>query len=210
MIAHPVFLARHGETESNRVGRYAGRNNEPLTKRGRSQVLGLAEQLDGLGVRQIWSSPVWRALESATLLSALLRLPITIDHRLDEMRLGPWEGRTEAEVARDFPDDYALWLSHPDQVRLDGRETLAQVAARMTGALADARATHLPTILITHVAPIRVAALATMGCSLGAYKRLAVPNAGCVRLDGASRQASWVPQGTSLRSEVEQAGSVAA
>jgi broad specificity phosphatase PhoE len=210
LIAHPVFLARHGETESNRAGVYAGRNNEPLTKRGRSQVLRLAGHLEGLGIRHIWSSSVWRALESATLLSDRLHLPLTIDHRLDEMGLGAWEGRTEAEVARDFPEDYALWLSQPDQVRMDGRETLAQVATRIEDAVADARATHLPTLLMTHVAPIRVAVLSTVGCSLGAYKRLTVPNASCVRLECAVAQASWVPQGASLRAEIERAGSVAA
>jgi broad specificity phosphatase PhoE len=210
LIAPPVFLARHGETESNRVSRYAGRNGEPLTKRGRSQVLRLAEQLKGLGIRRIWSSAVWRALESATLLSDHLRLPLTIDQRLDEMRLGAWEGRTEAEVARDFPDDYALWLSQPDQVRMDGRETLAQVAARVMGAVADARASHLATLLMTHVAPIRVAVLSTVACPLGAYKRLTVGNAACVRLECATEQANWVPQGASLRAELERAGSVAA
>lgn len=210
LIAHPVFLARHGETESNRAGRYAGRNSEPLTRRGRSQVLRLTEQLGGLGIRQIWSSSVWRALESATVLADRLRIPVTIDQRLDEMRLGPWEGHTEAEVARDFPEEHALWLTHPDQVRIDGRETLAQVAARVMGAVADARATHLPTLLMTHVAPIRVAVLTTVSCPLGAYKRLAVANAACVRLECATQQAAWVPQGASLRAEIEQAGSVAA
>jgi probable phosphoglycerate mutase len=173
-------------------------------------VLRLAEQLKGLGVRQIWSSSIWRALESATLLSDRLRVPITIDQRLDEMRLGPWEGYTEAEVARDFPDDHATWLSHPDQLRIEGRETLAQVAARVMRAVADARASHLPTLLMSHVAPIRVAVLSTVGCPLGAYKRLAVTNAACVRLECAAQQANWVPQGASLRAEIEQAGSVAA
>ena len=210
MIAHPVFLARHGETESNRAGLYAGRRNDPLTRRGRSQVVRLADQIKALGIRQIWSSSVWRALESATLLRDQLRIPLSIDQRLDEMRLGAWEGRTEAEVARDFPEEYGLWLSHPDQVRMDGRETLVQVAARTMAAVADARATHLPTLLMTHVAPIRVSVLATVGCPLGAYKRLTVPNASCVRLDCAGEQASWVPQGASLRTEIEQAGSVAA
>ena len=132
------------------------------------------------------------------------------DQRLDEMRLGPWEGHTEAEVARDFPEDHALWLTHPDQVRIDGRETLAQVAARVMDAVADARAIRLPTLLMTHVAPIPVAVLSTIGCPLGAYKRLAVPNAGCVRLENADQQANWVPLGASLRAEIEQAGSVAA
>jgi probable phosphoglycerate mutase len=210
LIANPVFLARHGETESNRACIYAGRRNDPLTRRGRSQVIRLANQIKALGIRQIWSSSVWRALESSTLLRDRLRLPVTIDQRLDEMRLGPWEGRSEAEVARDFPDDYSLWLTQPDQVRIEGRETLTQVAARVMAAVADACSSRLPTLLVSHVAPIRVAVLSTVGCSLGSYKRVTVPNASCVRLDCAAEQATWAPQGASLRAELEQAGSVAA
>jgi broad specificity phosphatase PhoE len=210
LIANPVFLARHGETESNRAGVYAGRRTDPLTRNGRSQVARLAEQIKALGIRQIWSSSVWRALESASLLREHLRLPITIDQRLDEMRLGPWDGRSEAEVARDFPDDYKLWLTHPDEVRLEGRETLTQVAARTMSAVTDACATHLPTLLVTHVAPIRVAVLTTVGCPLGSYKRVTIPNASCVRLDCAAEQATWAPHGASLRAEIEQAGPVAA
>jgi broad specificity phosphatase PhoE len=201
LIANPVFLARHGETESNRAGVYAGRRTDPLTRNGRSQVARLAEQIKALGIRQIWSSSVWRALESASLLREHLRLPITIDQRLDEMRLGPWDGRSEAEVARDFPDDYKLWLTHPDEVRLEGRETLTQVAARTMSAVTDACATHLP---------IRVAVLTTVGCPLGSYKRVTIPNASCVRLDCAAEQATWAPHGASLRAEIEQAGPVAA
>jgi broad specificity phosphatase PhoE len=210
LIANPVFVARHGETESNRAGIYAGRRNDPLTRQGRSQVIRLADEIKALGIRQIWTSSVWRALESATLLRDRLRLPLKVDQRLDEMRLGPWEGRSEAELARDFPDDYSLWLTHPDQVRVAGRETLTQVAARTMAAVADACATHLPTLLMTHVAPIRVAVLSTVACPLGSYKRVSIPNASCVRLDCATEQATWVPQGASLRAEIEQAGSVAA
>jgi len=208
--ANPVFLARHGETESNRAGIYAGRRNDPLTRQGRLQVIRLADQIGPLGIREIWTSSIWRALESATLLRDRLKVPLKVDQRLDEMRLGPWDGRSEAEVARDFPDDYSLWLTHPDQVRLAGRETLTQVAARTMAAVSDASATHLPTLLMTHVAPIRVAVLATVACPLGSYKRVTIPNASCVRLDCVGEQATWVPQGASLRTEIEQAGSVAA
>jgi broad specificity phosphatase PhoE len=87
---------------------------------------------------------------------------------------------------------------------------LTQVAARTMSAVADACATHLPTLLVTHVAPIRVAVLSTIGCPLGSYKRVSIPNASCVRLDCAAEQATWAPHGASLRAEIEQAGPVAA
>ena len=210
MSSRPIFIARHGETQSNLTNLYAGRSPEPLTRAGRAQVTHLAGGLAAQGIGQIWSSSVGRALESARLLGERLRLSVRVDSRLDEMQLGPWEGRTEEEVARDFPDAYALWLSQPDQVRLDGRETLGQVAARVMAAVADAEATRAGVLLMTHVAPMRVAVLSVLRCPLAAYKRLVVPNASCVRLDRAAEQATWSPEGTSLRLDIERAGSVAA
>lgn len=210
LITHPVYLARHGETESNLAGLYAGGNGEPMTRAGRAQIARLAEQLAGLGLGHIWSSGVHRALESAQLVASHLGLSVGIDHRLDEMRLGPWEGLTEEGVARAFPEDYALWVSQPDEVRLEGRETLAQVAARMTDAVASAYVFEAPVLLMTHVAPIRVTALSALRRPLSHYKQLTVPNACCIRLDWGAAQAAWFPQGTSLQAEVDRAGSVAA
>ncbi len=210
MSSRPIFIARHGETQSNLTNLYAGGSPEPLTRAGRAQVTHLAGGLAALGIGQIWTSSIRRALESARLLGERLGVSVRVDSRLDEMQLGPWEGRTEEEVARDFPDAHALWLSQPDQVRLDGRETLGQVAARVMAAVADAEATRAGVLLMTHVAPMRVAVLSVLRCPMAAYKRLVVPNASCVRLDRAAEQATWSPEGTSLRLDIERAGSVAA
>ncbi|HWW52194.1 MAG TPA: histidine phosphatase family protein, partial [Acidimicrobiales bacterium] len=114
--------------------------------------------------------------------------------------------------ARDFPDVYALWLSQPDEVRVEGRETLGQVAARVMAVVADAEAAarRRSVLLMTHVAPVRVAVLSVLRYPLAAYKRLVVPNASCVRLDRVAEQATWTSDGTSLRLDIERAGSVAA
>jgi broad specificity phosphatase PhoE len=205
-----VYLARHGETESNRARLYAGRSAEPLTRAGRNQVIRLAEQLESITLSSIWTSSVDRALESARLVGDRLGLPVRVDERLDEMQLGPWEGRTEDEVARDFPDAYALWLTQPDLVLLEGRETLAELAARVTAVVADAQATGESVLLMTHVAPIRVAVLSSLRYPLSAYKQLPIPNACCIRLEALTQQAARFPQGGSLRVELERAGSAAA
>jgi broad specificity phosphatase PhoE len=210
LSARPVFLARHGETASNLENRYAGRTPEPLIRSGRAQIARLADTLAAHGITQIWTSSVGRALESARMVGDRLGLSPRIDERLDEMRLGPWEGRTEGEVAREFPEAYALWLTQPDQVALQGRETLGQVAARAMAVVADARATSEAVLLITHVAPIRVAVLSTLRLPLAAYKRVAVPNGSCIRLECATRQAVWHPHGGSVRAQIERAGIAAA
>ena len=178
-----VYVARHGQTESNLLRRYAGYSSEPLTKTGRRQMCGLAAQLALCGIAEIWTSAVTRARESAHLVSQVLSVPVRVDPRLNELRMGPWEGLTEAQVADRFADAYALWCTLPDRLALDGRETLAAVAARVTAALSDAASRPRPVLLMTHVAPLRVAVLRTLGLPLRLYKRVHVPNGDCVRVD---------------------------
>lgn len=179
---HPVFLVRHGEIESNRVGRYAGRSDEGLNPAGIAQTDDLARILCGLGIQGIRSSSVRRAWQTATLIGEHMGLAVRKDERLDEMRLGPWEGLLESEVARDYPDPHRLWLTRPDELRLEGRETLCDVQRRVTAAIADA-GTEGRFLLVTHVAPIRVAILTAQGRSLEHYKRVDVPNSACFRIE---------------------------
>src|SRR5882672_7152962 len=109
-----VYLARHGQTESNILRRYAGSGAEPITDRGRGQMSGLAARLGLCGIREIWTSEVARAHESAELVARILGIPVRTDARLNEIRMGPWEGLTEAEVAQHYPAAHALWCTVPD------------------------------------------------------------------------------------------------
>jgi broad specificity phosphatase PhoE len=179
---YPVYLVRHGEIESNRVGRYAGRSDEGLNAAGIAQTGDLVRLLCGLGIQGIRSSSVRRAWQTATLIGEHMGLDVRKDERLDEMRLGPWEGLLEAEVARDYPDPHRLWLTRPDELKLEGRETLLDVQRRISAVIADA-SSEGRFLLVTHVAPIRVAILTAQGRSLEHYKRVDVPNSACFRID---------------------------
>lgn len=180
----PVYIARHGETQSNTVGRYAGLTAEGLTTRGRRQVEALAVRLRGSELTAIWASELVRAVETAQIISRRLDRPLRLDSRLNEIRMGPWEGLTEAEVAATFPKDFQLWQEEPDRVALPGRETLAILAERVAKTVEEARAESGPVLLISHVAPIRVALLVALSRPLRLYKRLSVRNADCFRLSG--------------------------
>ena len=181
-VQHPVHVVRHGEIDSNRVGRYAGRSAEGLNLQGVAQTRAIAELLADVGLEGIRSSSVGRALQTATRVGELLGLSVDVDDRLDEMALGPWEGMLETDVARDYPDSHSIWLTRPNELRLPGRETLEDVQGRVTAAIADASRTG-QLLLVTHVAPIRVAILSTLGRCLSEYKRISVPNSACFRFD---------------------------
>ena len=202
-----TYLARHGETASNRMRRYAGRSAEPLTLAGREQVRELAARLASCGVTAIWSSRIARASESAAIIAEALGIPVSADARLDEMRMGPWEGLTEDEVATRYPTEYGLWNTRPELLALEGRESLEALAERVMGAVRDAWRQPAPVLLVTHVAPMRVAALRTLGSSLARYKDVHVPNAGClVARDGAAAGAWRLGAGDSLCEELQGSG----
>ncbi len=210
MQSRPIYLVRHGETDSNRVGRYAGRNGDPLNETGRRQMESLATALNDLELRCIRASRVKRALQSARILGERLGLPVSSDPRLDEMLMGPWDGLTEKEAARHSPEGYALWQAEPHRLRLNGRETLAEVAARANAAVRDAAESGGGVLLVTHVVVIRVAALSTLGRTLGLYKRVSIPNAGCLRLDLEAGNVYRFPTGECLASELKELGVPAA
>lgn len=183
-----VYLVRHGETESNRVRRYAGHSAESLTADGKRQIRELAERMKPFEVRNIWSSGVVRAMESAAILCSVLRAPMTVDRRLDEMVMGPWEGLTEAECQEQYREQYAVWSERPDLLRLEGRETLAALAARVTDAVRQAARHEDLAVVVTHVAPIRVALLDAIQAPLRLYRRVCVENADCFRINYETRQ----------------------
>ena len=56
-----LLLARHGETDWNRDGRFQGHADTSLNARGREQAHELAEEVNGVEV--IYSSDLKRAIE---------------------------------------------------------------------------------------------------------------------------------------------------
>jgi broad specificity phosphatase PhoE len=178
-----LFLARHGETESNLVRRYAGWSNEPLTDRGRRQAVDLGRTLSGAGVTRVRTSDIARASETAVLVADVLGVPVVADDRLNELRMGPWDGLTEDEIAERYPKDYDTWLRYPHELRIAGRESLDDVAARLYPALVESASNGHTELLITHVALVRLAVLMAERRCFSEYKSIDVPN--CV--------ARWVP-----------------
>lgn len=153
-----LYLVRHGETEWNRTHRIQGSSDIPLNETGRSQARRTGELLARRQWDAIYSSPLSRAFETATIVGALVGLtsPEPLPE-LSERRYGEAEGLTGRELDRRYPGSTAV----------PGRETRAEVAARVMPALqrivtaeSDRRvivATHggvIRTVLLTLNAPV--------------------------------------------------------
>jgi probable phosphoglycerate mutase len=149
-----ILLARHGETEWNRVGRWQGHADPPLNDAGRSQAAELAERLAGDGIAAVYSSDLARARETASVVAARLGLGVVEDVGLREIDVGSWSGLTRAEVEQRFPEGYARWLD--GEIGHDG-ETREQLTARVVSAVERVAAVHpeATVLVVTHGGAIR-------------------------------------------------------
>ncbi len=87
-------LFRHGETEWNVEKRIQGRGNSPLTRNGISQLQLWAAALQESSWQRILVSPQLRAVQTAEIFNASLKLPVTVADGLQEQNWGDWEGAT--------------------------------------------------------------------------------------------------------------------
>jgi len=152
-----ILLARHGETDWNREGRFQGWADPPLNATGRAQAVDLSVQLMAEELAAVYSSPLRRAYETAEVVAASRGLePVTVD-ALREVDVGSWSGLSRAEIEQRFPEQYARWLDY-GQGWEDG-ETYEQMVDRVVEALQElAEGRDGERILaVTHGGPMRAA-----------------------------------------------------
>jgi broad specificity phosphatase PhoE len=98
-----ILLARHGETDWNREGRFQGWADPPLNATGREQARALARQLAGVPFDAVYSSDLRRAHETALIVAEPHRVPVVADAELREIDVGSWSGLTRPEIQARFP-----------------------------------------------------------------------------------------------------------
>jgi broad specificity phosphatase PhoE len=99
-----ILLARHGETDWNRDGRWQGWADPPLNEAGRAQARELAEQLRSTPFDAVYSSDLRRAHETAEIVAAPHEVPVIIERGLREIDVGSWSGLTRTQIEERFPD----------------------------------------------------------------------------------------------------------
>src|SRR5438876_6692501 len=87
-----LILARHGETDWNRDGRFQGHADPPLNDRGREQARSLADALADQPIEAIYSSDLRRAHETAQIVAQRQGLEVLVDPDLRERDVGEWSG----------------------------------------------------------------------------------------------------------------------
>jgi probable phosphoglycerate mutase len=155
-----LVLLRHGETGLNAQRRYSGRDDVPLSDRGREQAEALGRRVAGLvpSVAAVVSSPLRRCIATAAAVAAANGDPPVVTERdLIECDFGQWEGRTLAEVREQWPEATAAWLTSTSAAP-PGGESLQQVAKRVRRAVSTLRESYpgVAVVVVSHVWPLKV------------------------------------------------------
>jgi broad specificity phosphatase PhoE len=121
-----LYLVRHGETDWNRQRRIQGLTDIPLNETGRAQARATGMLLTRRRWDAIFSSPLGRAAETASIIAAEVGLgePTLVD-ALVERNYGMAEGLDWLQVEARYPHHAAV----------PGRESREEVAARVVPAL---------------------------------------------------------------------------
>jgi broad specificity phosphatase PhoE len=189
-MVEEIYIVRHGLTESNKKKIYAGWNDECLCEEGIINLFEIGRKLKEFKIERIFSSPIRRTVQTAEVINSFLNKRIEIEKNLKEMKMGPWEGLSEDEVAERFPNEWKIWKSRPSELKIDGREKLEELQIRaLDGIRRIAEDLDSSRILaVTHVAIIRVLMIYYNNWCLDDYRKIDVPNGACYLLDNRSQK----------------------
>lgn len=175
-----VLLVRHGQTALSHSDAFCGVTEAPLTEIGYKQAQQLANRLSRMHVDALYCSPQGRTRETAKPIAAALGLDIQIREPLHEMDFGRWEGRVQADLYKESPQEMAAWDRGSWAVQLPGGETQQAVIARVVPCIVELVTAHAgQTILIvSHRTVLRLL--------VGHLLNLSLPNSRPLHLDPAS------------------------
>ena len=97
-----LMLVRHGQSTWNAEGRWQGQADPPLTDFGRKQAKTATKRIGQ--IQAIVSSPLVRALETATIISDATGVEPVVTHSgLCERHAGEWSGAHQSRDRRAVP-----------------------------------------------------------------------------------------------------------
>ncbi|MCR4334947.1 MAG: histidine phosphatase family protein [archaeon] len=107
MSCKTIFIVRHGETDWNNLGRKQGHVQTHLNETGRKHAEMLASYFAKENISAIYSSDLFRAVETAEIIAKSHNLKVLQDSFLREIDLGTCEGLTKDEMRLRFPEFFS-------------------------------------------------------------------------------------------------------
>jgi len=136
----PVLI-RHGETDSNKLG-LTGAADDPLNEKGKVQAEKLGEELAASGIKNVVTSPMTRAQETAEAIVGKTGGEVVTNDKLAE-----WNTGADKTPISEFDTKY--WVNHPDEAP-PGGESFNQFKGRVQSARDEISGLNKETAVVTH------------------------------------------------------------
>jgi broad specificity phosphatase PhoE len=137
-----VFLVRHGQTVTNKEGRFCGHSETQLTTLGEEQAKALGRRLAKEKLDAVYTSDFQRAILTAAYAVGERRITARVDPDLRELNYGAWELQRESEMRKAYPAEHKLMRDEDPAWRPPGGENVAEVRQRTRAAFDRIVASH--------------------------------------------------------------------
>lgn len=163
-----LYLIRHAEAEGNLYRRIQGHYNSLLTENGYRQVEALKARFADTHIDAVYSSDLFRTMETAKAIYLPKGLTLQTRSDLRELNMGEWEDRTWGQVALEQPEQMRKFTRGMPDWQVENAETFAQLQQRVGDALLDIAKAHdgQTVAVFSHGMAIRYSCGRFMGLSL--------------------------------------------
>jgi len=146
----PIWLSRHGESESNVAGRIGG--DAPLTERGRQYSEALASFVRARCEHPVvWTSAFQRTVATAEPIGGRIQSL----RALNEIDAGVCDGLTYEEIKARMPDEFLARAGNKFRYRYPRGESYADVIQRLEPVIVELEGLRSPVLIIGHQAVLR-------------------------------------------------------
>ena len=129
-----IHLVRHGSNEYLKEHRLAGRQlGISLNANGLKQAQAVAKYFKDTEIKNIYSSPLERAKETATPTAKLLGLNVIEEAGLIETNIGEFEGQKIGDLVKE--PEWEILQQTPSKFTFPGGESFAESQDRITSAI---------------------------------------------------------------------------
>jgi probable phosphoglycerate mutase len=153
-----LYFLRHGQTAFSRDNIFSGCGSDPeLTEAGLAMAQAFAQSYRAIDWRAVYTSPLKRTVATARPLCEAIGKEMELRAGLREISYGQWEGLTVEDVKRDFPDDYAQFLSDAARYPPSGGESALTLADRALRVVEEIKQTvdDGNVLIVSHKATVR-------------------------------------------------------
>lgn len=170
-----LLLIRHGENDYVKSGKMAGRlPGIQLNEKGQKQAQALGEALKEVPIKAVYSSPLERAMETASPIAQSHKLKIIQEPDLMDTDVGTWQGRSWRVLG--LTKVWKIVQNAPSRFRFPEGESFLEAQTRYVNTFERIIQKHNKpkdiVAVVFHADPIKLVVAHFLGMPLDHFQRL--------------------------------------